>query len=66
MTDETKPTDSRPAPSTSANEIDPAEASPEERRALYREAFQIANLGGRTFRQDRLDKVLDIGRKPGA
>ena len=48
-----------------AQEIDLADASPEERRALYREAFQIANLGGRAFRQDRLSKVLDTEQESG-
>ena len=71
MTENSKPTGNpaaQAAPGFSrppAQEIDPADASPEERRALYREAFQIANLGGRTFRQDRLGKVLDTGRKSG-
>ncbi|MCA8908018.1 MAG: hypothetical protein KDA49_01550 [Rhodospirillaceae bacterium] len=48
------------------NELDleTGDASPEERRALFREAYQLASLGGRTFREERLAKAARQLRDP--
>ncbi|MCB9959355.1 MAG: hypothetical protein H6843_12200 [Rhodospirillaceae bacterium] len=45
-------------------DLEAGNASPEERRALFREAFQLATLGGRTFREERLAKAARQLRDP--
>lgn len=45
-------------------DLEAGDASPEERRALFREAFQLATLGGRTFREERLAKAARQLRDP--